>query len=389
MNMKFGKKSQTIERIKDFAARSFLLLVCGLLCLWMISGAKAATQNRIESIKGESLGSGSFQVVFEMAAPPKESDVQVKFDRNFIQFSLSGVSAFPARTVNLSQQPFERVFTYQYQPDQARARILLSQNSIPLQASSSWKVEGKTIVFQWKAPSSDAISITSAAAKRESIDRTPIAQKKIESVQSPAPPNTIATDPAEEKARQDVLQGAGSLAAPVVEVKDKEQLPLFTEKQKTVEGAPTPKEKGAGAGAKIFASLLLVIGIIGAVAAGFRRFVLGRGVTFNGSGKTIEVVSQKGLGPKRSIALVRVLDQYMILGLAGDNINLLSNLGNDPKIEKLLDQAGGSTSFADTFATAVRPNVAIESSDSSPKKETPKMSMRDLIKKRVEGFKPL
>ncbi|MGZ3661973.1 MAG: flagellar biosynthetic protein FliO, partial [Bdellovibrionota bacterium] len=146
---------------------------------------------------------------------------------------------------------------------------------------------------------------------------------------------------------------------------------------------------------RIVASLLLVIGVIGACAVGFRRFALGKGNPFQRQNRVIETIATQGLGPKRSVAVIKVLDQYLVVGMSGDGMNLLANLGSDIKIDKYLDQIGGpGSSFTDTLEGALAGVTAAGKTDTAGPPLTSRaaeieLGIRSSIKKRIAGFKPL
>jgi flagellar biosynthetic protein FliO len=143
------------------------------------------------------------------------------------------------------------------------------------------------------------------------------------------------------------------------------------------------------------ASLLLVIGLIGACAVGFRRFALGKGNPFQRQNRVIETISTQSLGPKRSVAVIKVLDQYLVVGMSGDGMNLLANLGSDVKIDKYLDQVGGpGTGFDDTLEGALAGVTAAGKTDTAGPPLTHKNVLKELgirssIKSRIAGFKQL
>ena len=146
---------------------------------------------------------------------------------------------------------------------------------------------------------------------------------------------------------------------------------------------------------RVIASLLLVVGLIGAIGLAFRRFGLGKGGAFLRSNRVIEVVANQSLGPKRSIALIKVMDQYMVVGMAVDGMALLANLGNVVQIEKYLDQMGGpGSSFSDSLEGALGGGSGAEKTDTAGPPLTQKaaqieLGVRSSIRKRLAGFKPL
>jgi hypothetical protein len=142
--MKFIRNARLRERIIDISTKALLLAVSVLACLWMISGARAATAE-ITAINQGAAGNGEYAIDFAFSSPVAKEDVAVDYQRNFIQVSLKGVSAYPARTEKLSHPLLEKVFTYQYQPDLARARVLLKGQASEVEGSSRWELDGQTL----------------------------------------------------------------------------------------------------------------------------------------------------------------------------------------------------------------------------------------------------
>ncbi|NIQ00942.1 MAG: flagellar biosynthetic protein FliO [Nitrospinaceae bacterium] len=79
---------------------------------------------------------------------------------------------------------------------------------------------------------------------------------------------------------------------------------------------------------KMIYTLTLVLGIMFLLFYLFKKFVLKNSV-FGGEGKPIKVLSTGFLAPKKSIALVEVAGEVLVLGIANDHISLLANV-NDP-----------------------------------------------------------
>jgi flagellar biogenesis protein FliO len=371
-NMRFIRNGRIRERIIDVVAKGILIAFSALVCLWMISGARASQgAAEIQEIRQQAGNDGSHSIELILTRAVSKGDVSVDFQRNFVQVSLKGVNAYPARTEQLNHAVMDKVFTYQYQPDLARARILLKTQASSVRARSSWEVDGKTVRVIVHGERREAAA---GAAKDSVRNRSAAAAEK-------------AMDPAEEKIRNQILRDAAADTdtAPASGVSDPESLPIF--------GSSGAKGAAIGAGdsespaAKIFGALLLIVGVIGAGSLAFRKFVLGRGMTFQRQGKMIEVISSQALGPKRSIALVKVLDQFMVVGMSGEGMTLLANLGTSVNLERFTDEGGASASFRDTLEST----LSDERQEAPPPKERGRMDLgfRASIKKRLEGFKPL
>lgn len=409
--MKFIRNARFRERIIDISTKALLLAVSVLFCLWMISGARASTAE-ITSIQQGPAGGGEYAIDFAFSSPVSKGDVAVEFQRNFIQVSLKGVSAYPARTEKLNHPMLEKVFTYQYQPDLARARVLLKGQASEVEGTSRWEVNGQNLrIFvkgngsvakveakkEIKKEAKDAVKTKSAAAKSapaasEDPEDAAVVQQLVE--ESKKGPVSAASSPGSTGASSLVSvvggkdpkkpEAAGSSSASSTLANTEEQ-PIFG-------SASASGSKDAGAHtspiARTLASLLLVVGIIGAGAVGYRRFVLGKGgLSFQRQNRMIETITTQSIGPKRSVAIIRVLDQYMVVGMAGDNMNLLANLGNSVNLDKY-DDTGIGASFADSFQSAVVNPTTVQK-EKIEVAAPAKADFRSMIKKRMEGFKPL
>lgn len=370
--MKFIRNARFRDRVLDLLSKALLIAISALVCLWMVSGASAGT-SQITGVKTQALPDGSYAIDFALSQKLSAEDVQVDFERNFIQLSLRGVSAYPARTENINEAALEKVFTYQYQPDLARARVLLKTSAAAIKDKASWEFTAKGLRILVKGQAVVGTdSLKSKAAANSDIEEDRIVQEILSEVK---PAKVVAAAAAVTPA----------LLAP-------EEQPIFSAKI----GNGTVVDDGKGkesAATRVFASLLLVIGLIGAAAVAYRRFALGKSISFLKQPKVIEVVSTQSLGPKRSVALIKVLDQYMVVGMAGDGMNLLANLGADVKIEKYLDQTGTGSSFSDAFENALSGDVPAEKTSGTgavaQKGASVSLGIRSSIKKRIEGFKPL
>lgn len=398
MNMRFIRNFQRNavirERIVEVLSKLILIGISLLVCLWMISGAHAE-QASITGIKSYE-ENGSRIIDLNLSQKPDLKNISVEFDRNFIQISLKGVSAYPARTENIGESILDKVFTYQYQPDLARARVLLNGTAASVKGKTSWELTAQGVKIRIK-------SIAAAAAAKVS-DSVKIKSSSTYAASSASAP--ITTDAEEERVVQEILDeskaggkakeesltlSSSSSTANRKPAISSEEQPLFGAKTGTEEANKASKETSIK---RILASLLLVLGLIGATAMGYRRFALGKGIPFQKQNKLIDIIANQSMGPKRSIALVKVLDQYMVIGMAGDGMNLLSNLGNNVDIEKFIDAAGGD-SFTDMFDGVLGKGSGKEDSVGKPihapvtHQVAGDFGIRTSIKKRLAGFKPL
>jgi flagellar biogenesis protein FliO len=414
MNTKFIRRARRKLLVRDKAvdllSKALLIGISLLVCLWMVSGAHAAQPISITGIHGTAQDDGSVAVDFSLSQKISAENVSVEFERNFIQLSLKGVTAYPARTETIKEGSLDKVFTYQYQPDLARARVLLSTQASTIKAKSSWKITGDGV----------RIVVRGAITAQTATDTV----KNKAAAAGATTGNAAETD--DDRIVKEILAGKDATAAATAGASNSsasttkaDTIPPITDAKKVEKGEDTalfapktgeekPRESGA---TRVIASLLLVIGVIGACAVAFRRFALGKGMPFQRQNSVIETIATHGMGPKRSVAVIKVLDQYMVIGMAGDNMNLLANLGSDVKIDKYLDSVGGpGASFHDSLEgalagvdakasrtdTAGSPLTHLSAQSfggalggALPKAAQIEQGVRSSIKKRLAGFKPL
>lgn len=406
------RKNNLRARAFELCSQALMLASAFLVCLWMISGAKADEPNNLAEIKSEVSGdTRRIDIVFsrDLAA----DSVKTNYERDFLQFSIGHVTAFPARTVATGSGLVPKVYAYQYQPDLARARVYLTGDTRDYRDAISWKVEGARIrvVFD-KAKLEEA-----RAQRRPAASMVRTATDQVSSTTSSTEKSALTTeeeqllkrmtDRLEQKAPATSVAnsgGAASLAptkAPVAApAPAPAEDPLFAGMKKEPKRGEGGAAKSAGAGlAKVVLNLFLVLGLIGGIAWAFRKFVLKRGLGIGQGGKAIRVLSTFTLAPGKQITVVKVAEEYLVLGVAGNNISLISTLDRASGIEKYFGGGRGDALSEDRFAAALDDSIAAFADEaaetpvspaaapSAP--ETAAVSVRASIKDRLRGFKQL
>ncbi|MFU8819104.1 MAG: flagellar biosynthetic protein FliO [Desulfurivibrio sp.] len=112
---------------------------------------------------------------------------------------------------------------------------------------------------------------------------------------------------------------------------------------------------------KAFGVLVLIIGLMLFIAAVLRKLGLHQGA--GGGGELLKVIETRPLGPKRYLAVVAAADQYFLLGISDQQINLLSRLDNEAAIRQVLqaterDGRSGAPGFAGVMAGIMKQRPA-------------------------------
>jgi len=85
---------------------------------------------------------------------------------------------------------------------------------------------------------------------------------------------------------------------------------------------------------KTVSALAIVVGLMGLVAYGAKRFLVKKnGGPF--SDDAITVVASRYVGPKMSVALIEVMGTYLVVGLTPQRISLLSHLDDEESFERI------------------------------------------------------
>lgn len=88
---------------------------------------------------------------------------------------------------------------------------------------------------------------------------------------------------------------------------------------------------------KMLSALVIVIGGMLLVFYFSRRFA--RGIPLRTNGRLIRVISSNSIGLKKSIALVEVAGEVLVLGITADRIALLTKI-DDPAVCDRLHETG-------------------------------------------------
>ena len=397
--MKFTKKSKLFDRLVDISTKFFLLAVTALICLWMISGAKAAEMVQIKEIDSENSLSAKGGIRILLSGEISKDSVSLNFERNFIQLSLKGVSAVPAKTKIISNELFDKVFSYQFQPDLARVRILLGKPASKVKDLARWELNGNiltislkdTAITDKKIPrvTAEARTAPETIKKSDSIVTTSAAPKTPKDMENEAIEKNIILEARKVPAALGALEAKPlNISATPVAASTEDQ-PVFQSNKYNGGSSDSLNKEKSGSYGKMTVSLLIVLALIAGLTYGFKKLGLHKALNLNQQKtKVIEVISSQSLGAKSSVTLVKILDQYMVLGVTSENVNLLSNLGSNVDVEKHLDEVGPGISFSKALLhTMDEPESNTRNSEIQ--KTAPRPSMKSLIKQRLEGFKTL
>lgn len=272
-----------------------LLLVVGILFLSEQSFA-LTTLSHVEVDK-----SNHVELLFNKKVT--KDQVQIEYIRDIIQISIQDVSVYPAKVLSVNGEDLKKVFAYQYLPDLIRTRLTVAGRALDYKNRIELDYNGRMMGIK-------------LLPSRKNPITTPAAQIK-DKVSLPSSKNI----------------GEKELLQKILNEKPEKKVPL-TDGDRQL---PNPLASLFWLGV-----LMTVLGIVSYVArrrrqkkkskrSGFFsvwKDILGRFSrrSMSGSEKMIEVISTQYIGPKQSIAVIRVKGNEMVVGITNETISKISDL---------------------------------------------------------------
>jgi flagellar biogenesis protein FliO len=319
------------------------ILGAGAIALGICSPAHATS-----TLKQVQVSNGS-QVDLLFDSKISKSQIKTEFFNDVIQISLHDVSVYPAKISSVSGGSLTKVFAYQYAPKLVRCRFSVKgkaesyKNKLQLITSAGG---GKMLTVRLgdpvEAPAQDR---TAAAVQSHSKVDHVVMQAPRAKAKSEIEGGTKINDAEEQALLERVMKSspAGQAEAKVDEKKEAgHDLPLTRGDRPLTGGKPLPSPMNA------LGKLALVVGLFSLCALAVKKFWKGRAeASIGGAGwmasigqfarknlgprskKMIEVISSHHLGPKKSIAVVRVAGRMLVLGITDDSINLITQISGD------------------------------------------------------------
>jgi len=357
--------SQVPDRVFNHCLRLWLASLLATSSVWANTGLKL-----IDLRKGE-------DVAITFDGKVDSNRISVEYFNDVIQFSLSGVSVYPAKVKSSTEGPISKVFVYQYSPKIVRCRISVRGSSDSFKKQLTMSSQGRILRIRLSG------SISSVAAQTDSAQPAN-STKDISNLESKSPQ-------LESKRTQDKVE-RGSLYSDTRYEKAEGKRPVLG-------GAKPMPSMGM-----VFLKLAMVISLFSALAFGVNRFGVSKkgksngilnaiqkvsGIQLGSKQNLIEVLSTQNLGPKKSISVVRVGGRTLVLGLSQDSIQLITQLSGVP-------ESGGDLSedaeFLGEATSSEPPSVSFADLLGDQKEPPTRMAsqgVRSRIRSRLEGLKPL
>lgn len=270
----------------------------------------------------------------EVTSTADDKKIELKFDgipnefvpsyrEEFVQIELNDTSVIPPKQwINVKDGFFKNIFVYQFDEKTVRARFYTIGNAANLQEKIKFTNENDSIVLTYSisgGPSAVAVAHNvQGVAKAEHADN-----------------NADTHVDTHNDTNADTHSDTGVLAAGV--------------KEDTSGGHLIPKTSDSpgiyGSFIKMLIVLVILIALLLVVLYVVKKFLwkkIGKGGQEDG----IRVITSAYVGPKKSIALVEVAGERIVVGITSDNISMLTKVSKDMEFHEVFNEQVSSVADA-------------------------------------------
>jgi len=256
---------------------------------------------------------------------PKEKGMS--FHENFIQVEFYDTYIDPAKQwIDVEDETVKNIFLYQFDETTVRARLFTTGKGWGLKDRVRLLRKDDKIVITYNKESIERVG----AAGRIIVPPDPEEKKEGKEQKEISPP---VPDPvnAETETSQSIDNIPETSVSPSTEKAKNTRVerPLF------VDGPGSPD---------LYVSLMkmiLALSILLALLLGglylFKRY-MGKKIGIAGRKEGIKIVTSAYIGPKKSIALVDISGERIVVGITPNHISMLARLGRDGEFGKILEE---------------------------------------------------
>lgn len=341
-------------------------------------------------------------LLFDQTLKPHQ--IETEFFRDIVQISVKNAAVYPAKILTVKGDVVSKVFAYQYTPKRIRTRFTVDGDAQNYKDKVEIVHKGKIITVRFK----------SIANNRQPA----IVEDKIEipKAQAIRPEEPSASEPKTYSAMEKEILDKVQSAEPVQEASEPKSIPAQAKVVKKSKAA----QSWTGLAMKSVFAIFAVFGIF--VLFWFMKRS-GRGLPVLGkssgkiagklwpfkkmdipglfkkampmSGRMIQVEGSHYLGPNKSLAVIKVKDRELLIGITDKSISLITELSGDSSSPMDDSDSADRVGFQDLFKKEVQKPGGEADAFQAAHNPTPHHVSEDLgqirerIRQRVEGMKTL
>ncbi|OGW28121.1 MAG: flagellar biosynthetic protein FliO [Nitrospinae bacterium RIFCSPLOWO2_12_FULL_47_7] len=339
------------------------------LCLWILSllfqafvvSANAEPTSQLNLLKDVLVEKNAETLTFrlEFNKPIKKNPLPV-FYKKSVQLDFPEAFVIPAKRAITTQDPLiPQIFVVQHDPQTLRVRFVLGEGKHGGKENFHLERKGNGLVIRVDKNPKDVLDkfIAKVKQSKASDDKKPAAPVIAVSKPLPAPIPLASPAPADkedspivvaegsaqknkaEPLNESLQEPSAAVQKTVSETKDaasakvpsNQETPDFLKFKDPV--APEPPSLMAS-GWKMLYTLALVLALMFFIFYIFKKVVL-KNSALGGNDRLVKVLSTGYLGPKKTVALVDVAGEVLVLGISDGNISLLTQIHDEERIDRI------------------------------------------------------
>lgn len=304
----------------------FFLLI-GVIPVQGLS-AESSVKNFLQDVSSD-LSENGLTVRFEFNEPVLKPGQPV-FNDTSVQIDIPQASVNPTkRYFYTGDSRIPQILVSRLNATTLRVQLVLGEKLPQLKENFQVEDQGRSLVVHLLKKEEDVLSeFLARAANRIDFQEGP--EEAVNPVSgNESVKSNIQTPLAIEKNQPPVVKQIAN-KFPETEIPD--EPPLRVEKGRGLE-LNKPLDPVAIT-VKTFTMFALVLALMFLIFFVFKKYVL-KNTIFGGNEKFVRVLGSGFLGPKKSVVMVEVAGEVLVLGISNDNISLLTQIQDKEKIEEI------------------------------------------------------
>lgn len=284
----------------------------------LIVSAKAADLNTLKSIQVEQLGTSTL-IHMDLAQDANMDQIEARFMKRTIEWDMAGVQIKKDKMfVDVGGAEINNI--YASQPDQKGLRVRINLNNEKI--ASNYHEQVKFLKDKNKLTMVIDSSVAALSHNIKELSRMyDVKSQAMAKMQDHIAQQSVLTaESADSESTTPLATTPQTVETEMAidDTKEEKEIPLAAKTAK----AEVSSASGMG---RMAAGLMAVVLLVGSLFFMNKKLKEKKsGMAFNHD--SIKVVSQKYLGPKRQLTLVRVSGEYLLLGVTDHNISLIKQL---------------------------------------------------------------
>ena len=326
---------------------SVLTLLTLLFASYQSSAARPANLAMLNDINiATSVDNTRIEIKFDVMP----GDEKILYRDEFIQIEIPETYVDPPKQwLKVEDEIVKNIFVYQFDESTVRVRLFTYGNAVNIREKISISKGNNGVMISYDQTPAVVNTKTTPAAKvntKKETKKSNAAPVKIKLPLTPEivppPGQTVSIAVSEEDARHVIENNEepSSELMPAEAVTDLHKSDSVPVKQDTEDVMPVLVKDSPSFGGsviKMVTALGIVLSLLFAAVYLVKKY-LGKKIGFTGQEQKIRVLTTTYLGPKKSIALVEVAGERIVVGITATHISMLTKVGKEKGFDEVLKE---------------------------------------------------